>query len=94
MSEGPRLLTVGTINGGATPIQADVKFLEPAGAVRATLTADYAQLCPPGWPARPGQTGVDAIDLSYPRTIPSGTTMAFLKPEADALVNAGAANYA
>lgn len=94
MSEGPRLVTVGTTNGGATAIQADVTYLQPAVAVRVTLSTDYAQICPPGWPARPGQTGVDAGDLNYPRTLPSGTTMAFLKPEADALVNAGAGAYA
>ena len=94
MPESPRLLVVGTINDGATPIQADVTYLEPRFAVRITLTTDYAQLCPPGWPARPGQTGVDTADLSYPRTLPSGTTMAFLKPEADAIVAAGAGSPA
>lgn len=94
MGESPRLVTVGTINGGATPIQADVTYLEPRFPVRVTLTTDYAQLCPLGWPARPGETGVDSADLNYPRTLPSGTTMAFLKPEADAIVQAGGGSYA
>jgi hypothetical protein len=94
MTESARLVTVGTVNSGVTLIRADVTFLEPAGAVRVTLSTDYAQQRPPGWPARPGETGVRTADIDYPRTIPSGTTMAFLKPEADALVATGAGTYA
>jgi archaellum component FlaG (FlaF/FlaG flagellin family) len=92
MSEGPRLLTVGTISNGATPIQADVRSLGQTVAVR--LSTDYSILCPPGYPARPGMTGVDALDLTYPRTIASGTVLLVLACEAAALVGAVAATYA
>lgn len=93
MSE-TRPLTVGTINGGATPILADVTSIGSAVPVRITLTSNYATLRPPGYPSRPALTGVDAADLDSPRVIASGTTLALLKPEADALVAAGAATYA
>ncbi len=94
MSESPRLVRVGSIDNGLTPILADVTYLEPYLSVKVLLSADYAQESPPGWPSRPGETGTDAKNLDYPRTLPSGTTMAFLKPEADAIVQAGGGTYA
>jgi hypothetical protein len=66
--------------------------LGSAVPVRVTLTTDYAMLCPPGLPARPAFTGAIPVG-NYPRTIPSGTTLALLKCEADALVAAGAATF-
>jgi hypothetical protein len=92
MPEGPRLLTVGTINAGATPIQADVTSLGSDVSVRVTLSTDYAMIDPPGYPYRPSYTG--SATPQSPRTIPSGTTVAFLRCEATALVNAGAATLA
>lgn len=92
--EGPRLLTVGTINNGSTLIQVDVTYLSPAVAVKVLLSTPYAMLCPVAWPSRPGQTGCDAGDLSFPKTIASGTTVAFLAPEANAIVAAGGGSFA
>ena len=91
MSE-QRLLQTGTAN--STPIMVDVLYLSPAVPVKVTLTADYAATRPPGYPSRPSLTGVDAADLDIAKTIPSGTILTLLKPEADALVGAGAASYA
>ena len=90
----PRLITVGTINAGATPIQADVTFIDgtvPPTSV--TLTTDYAMIEPVegGYPARPFTIGRDQADIEYPRTITSGSTVALFACEADALINAGAA---
>ncbi len=88
----PTYVVVGTINGGATPIQADVRSLGTDLPVKVTLSTDYAMLAPPGWPARPAFTGTTV--RNYPHTITAGTTMAFLKAEADALVSAAAGVYA
>ena len=87
--EGARLLTVGTINAGVTPIQADVRSLGSDVAVNVTLSADYSMLNPPGFPFRPCFVGT--ATPNYPHLIPSGTSLALLKCEADALVAAGAA---
>jgi hypothetical protein len=92
MVESPRLVLTGTLADN-TPVYADVTFLDPSGPVAVQLSQDYTQACPPAWPFRPSQTGVDAADLSYPRTIPSGTTMRLLRPAADALVQANGASY-
>lgn len=89
----PTLVTVGTISAGVTPIQADVGAgLGSALPVKVTLSTDYTLQFPPGWPQRPGYDGSEYS--RRPNPILSGTTFAFLKPEADALVNAGAATYA
>jgi hypothetical protein len=92
MSEGPRLLTVGTINAGATPVQADVRSLGSDVAVAVVLSTDYAMLDPPGFPFRASFTG--AATPQYPQTIASGTTIKVLRAEAAALVAAGAATLA
>jgi hypothetical protein len=89
MAEGPRLLTVGTISGGSVAIQADIKTLGSDVAVKVLLSTDYAMIDPPGYPARPSFTG--AAIPQYPHLVPSGTTLAVLRCEAVALVNAGAA---
>lgn len=99
MAEGPRLVTVGTINGGATEIQADVATLGSDAAVAVTLSTDYWMAQPPGFPSRPGFTGAPfpvrlaRYDLSaqFPQTVPSGATILVLQPEAAALIAAGAA---
>jgi hypothetical protein len=90
--ESARLVQVGTV--GATAIMADMRFLFPAVPVRVLLTQPYAITRPPGYPSRPSMTGVSAANLDTARTIPSGSTIALLKPEADALVAAGAGTYA
>jgi hypothetical protein len=89
--DSPRLVQTGTV--GATAIMTDVRFLYPALPVRVQLTQPYAIIRPPGYPARPSMTGVAAINLDSPRTIASGTTIALLKPEADALIVAGGGTY-
>jgi hypothetical protein len=92
MSEGPRLLTVGTTNAGATNINADVTNLGSDVPVAVTLSTDYTMLAPPGYPARPGFTGT--ARPQYPHTVSSGTTFKVLRCEATALVAAGAATLA
>lgn len=96
MPEDARLVHVGTADpsGTPTPIKADVKVLGSDVAVTVTLTKDYQQICPPGFPFRPGQTGADKADLSYPRTLTNGLTIELLACEANALVSAGAATFA
>lgn len=87
-----RIVQVGIAdpNGAATPIHANVISLGNDVTARITLTADYAMLIAPGFPARPGFTGAMPVG-NYPHTIATGTTVALLKCEADALVLAGAA---
>ncbi len=92
MSESPRLVTVGTISGGATPINADVTNLGSDVAVAVTLSTDYAMLDPPGYPSRASFTG--SATPQYPHTILSGSTIKVLRCEANALVAAGAATLA
>jgi hypothetical protein len=91
MPDSPRLVTVGMV--GDTEIRADATHLSPARPVRVTLSSDYELLNPPGWPERPHFTGAEHA-LRFPRTILARVTVALLKPEADALVAAGAATYA
>ena len=93
MPESPRYVTVGTINAGSTAIQADMTSLGSDVAVQVRLSTDYATVNPrpPGYPTRPSLTGVDANDLDYPKTIPSGTILGVLRCEGNALVAAGAA---
>ncbi len=95
-SEAARLLRVGTISGGATPIMADVSFLGSRKSV--VLTVDYAM-------ERPGSGLVGAFvnrpflagsqrQPEYPYTVAAGTTVELLACEADALIAAGAATLA
>jgi hypothetical protein len=97
MSEGARLLTLGTISGGSVAIAADVTNLGSATPVKVTLSTDYtlANPRPPGFPTRPGMTGAAFASLDVPgELIPSGTTIATLQCEATALINAGAGTLA
>lgn len=89
----PFYVQTGTVNG--SPILVDVaNGLGADGAVRVTLTADYVLDKPPGYPTRPSMTGTDPANSDSPgRTITAGTTLALLRPEAAALVNADAATY-
>ena len=91
-----RLLQLGTINAGETPILANIAFLGSRKSV--TLTTDYAMEAPTGkgltgnFPVRPFLTGVRQPEFPY--TVTAGTTIELLACEADALVAAGAATYA
>jgi hypothetical protein len=89
MSEGPRRITVGTIDNGATAIDADVTSLGSDVPVSVVLTTDYQMLGPPGYPYRPSFTGAD--QPQFPRTVLSGSTIAVLQAEATALIAANAA---
>lgn len=91
MANNPKLVQHGTV--GATAINVDMARLEFNAPVRVQLSGNYARLKVPGSPTPPDMTGAAAANLDYPRTIPSGTIMAFVKGEADALVAAGAAAY-
>lgn len=89
----PNLVVVGSVGG--TPVQADVSGgLGSAVPIRVTLSQNYTLATPPGWPQRPFATGADQADLNFPRTLNAGQTYAFLKPEADAIVNGGYGSYA
>lgn len=82
--------TLGTVNG--IPIVAEFGGgLSPEGLARVTLSANYVMANLPGYPVRPPADG-EASKRLWP-TVPSGTTCNFLKPEAAALVAAGAASY-
>jgi hypothetical protein len=80
----------GTVGG--QPVIVDVTFLGSIG-VRIQLTAAWTTAREPGYPARPSLTGTAAASLDYPKTIPSGTVMEVMQPEAAALVAMGAAVY-
>lgn len=91
MPEGNRNQTTGTAN--ATPVNVDTKHLGHAVSVKVQLSINYSKANPPGWPTAPSMTGAAAASLDYPRTHLSGAILTLLKPEADALVAAGAATY-
>lgn len=83
-----------TGTAGGTAINVDISRIEPSVPVRVLLSANYTMLRMPGDPTRPGLTGCAAANLDFPKTIPSGTTIALLAGEAAALVAAGKASYA
>ncbi|ERR1700733_686484 len=79
-------ITVGTYGG--TPVVAQLgDGLYPDRTVSMTLNANYILAFPPGYPARPPAGNPPAYANN---TILSGTTVSFLKPEADALIALGA----
>jgi hypothetical protein len=83
------LVTLGTVGG--VPIVADLGLgLYPGATVKITLTADYARSVPPGYPIMTPA----GRSYQYPPIISAGWTDTFLEPEALALVQAGAAEYA
>jgi len=80
-------------NGAATPILVDA--LAPpftAMPVRILLTKDFAQVCPPGWPAPPHAVGSNRP--YHPETFAAGTTLTLFANVAAALVAAGAGTAA
>ena len=89
-----RLMRLGSINSGATPIVANIAFIGTA-PVQITLTTDYSREAPTGdglagnFPLPPFLTGVTVT--AWPVIIPSGTTISVGGYEADALIAAGAA---
>jgi hypothetical protein len=88
-----RLVRLGSLNNGATPIMANVAHLGSHAPVSVTLSADYTLENPgAGWPVRPFLTG-RVPHPSFPYIIATGTTVALLGCEADALVAAGVAIY-
>jgi len=81
-------------NGAATPVMVDpgnVPFTVPP--VKVTLSVDCFQLCPPGFPAPPSETGVTPVQW-YPHKILAGTVMVHFASVAAALVAANAATLA
>lgn len=91
MALNPNLFQHGAVGG--TAINVDMARLEFNAAVRVQLSGNYARLKVPGSPSPPGMTGCAAANLDFPKTIASGTVIALIKAEADALVTAGAASY-
>jgi hypothetical protein len=90
----PNLVTLGTVNSGATAIQADVSAgLGSAVSVQVTLTTAYttANPRPPGFPFRPQLTGAAGNLGDAGRVFSNGTVLRVLACEAAALVAAGAA---
>ena len=92
MSAGPTLPVQTGMVGGA-PIIAAVNCATLARLRTVTLSADYARAPDPGYP-NPNPGGEVPTLTAAPQTIPAGTTLALFSDEADALVAAGAANYA
>lgn len=92
MTINTKLVLHGT--AGVTPINVDMSRVEHGAPVKVHLTSNYTILCGTGIPTRPNFTGASAVNLEYPRTLASGTTVSLLKGEADALVTAGVATYA
>lgn len=77
----------GTVSG--TPVMADGG--QGMGPVLSTVTlsADYQRAPPPGWPlATPAGQSVSGY-AAQNGLIHSGTTLALVKPEADALILGG-----
>ncbi len=77
--------------GAATPVMVDAlsrPFTAPP--VKVQLTVDVFQLCPPGWPTPPNETGVTPVQW-FPHVIASGTRIAAFACVAAALIAAGAA---
>jgi hypothetical protein len=89
---GTNRVTVGML--GETPIVVDIGRgplgIYPNDTITAKLTADYKLLHPPGFPNRYQSLGKH---FPWPSTLKSGWTVKLLRPEADALVAAGAAAY-
>jgi hypothetical protein len=86
--------TLGTANGSPVIAELGGGLGANESLVRVNLTADYTMLDPGGFPERPPAGNASYVNKGIPRTITSGTTVSFLKPEAAALVAAGAAVYA
>jgi len=81
--------------GAATPVMADpstAPFTQPP--VRVTLSVDCQQLCPPGWPSPPDETGAAQAHSWSPRLITAGTTITAFACVAAALIAADAATPA
>ncbi len=96
----PSDITLGTINGGATPIVVDASVVVGTVApVLVTLTTAYTLAAAPylqaaGYPQEPGLTGVMQANLTHGGlVILSGTTILLFSTTAAALVLAGAAVY-
>lgn len=88
---------VGTIApaGAATPVLVDAQTAPfHAPTRRITLSQDFGQECPPGWPAPPSMVGAGPANMWCPRTIPSGTTFETFANVAAAIVAAGGGSYA
>ena len=66
-TESPRLITVGSINSGATAIQADVTNFGWAAPVEVPLWTNYtlANPRPPGFPIRPSLTGAAVANSTF-----------------------------
>jgi hypothetical protein len=89
MAEGNRNTKTGT--AGGADINVDLRPLDHAAPKKVQLSANYTLAYPPGYPTPPDLTGCAASNLYFPRTITSGTTIALVKAEADALIAAGKA---
>lgn len=83
-------LTIGTVAG--VPLVADLSRGIAGPVITVLMTADYSMLAPPGWPTRPSLIGVPVV-TNRSAVVSAGSTFAFYKCEADALVTAGAATY-
>jgi hypothetical protein len=95
MSMGPIQVGVADPSGTPVAIMADASaypFTLPPQ--RVTLTKDFSRTPPSGWPADPGETGVDHAHLQHPRTVLAGTTLSTHACVASALIAADAATPA
>lgn len=85
----PFFVRVGNVAG--MPVVADIGTHGVCGGSlttrRVLLNVDYVLETPPGYPGRPGARGTERVFPGH--TVPAGTALELLKPEADALVTAG-----
>ena len=91
MASNPTNVKHGTCNGAT--ISPDMSRLDPSTTKRVKLKFAYTVVAVPGAPSRPGNTGVAAGSLDFPRTIPANTVLTLLPHEAAALVAANCATY-
>jgi hypothetical protein len=74
-----------------------VDALEPPFTLpptKVTLSVDVTQLCPPGWPTPPDQTGAMPVKWYPGLVIPAFTTIGAYRCVANALIAAGVATQA
>lgn len=89
MSRGVAPLKVGRANGQDIIINLD-NLIDGGDLTghKLQLVQDYDMLCPPGYIAR---QGVGGQIVNYEHRVPAGTVFITTKPEATALIAAGAA---
>lgn len=85
------LIKVGSSGGSDINVECTL-FTNFYSTQQVTLSADYATLCPLGYPTRPAFMGASPSNADYPKTIANGSVVLLAKGEAAALIAAGKAS--